>query len=248
MRAVLNVRVIIGLAVILVGVLLLLERLGYPVAVDNIWGYWPVILILVGLSWLGAAFSASQLREGEVFFPWGQVIMGGVLLLAGMLFLGRNLELVEPGLLTQIWAVAVPALIILVGISLLRGKAPGGLAGGRMAILGGIEEGKTAWKLESGSYAAFLGGVDLDLTTAEIPPGETVLDLTAMLGGIDVKIPAGLPVVVEGNALFGGVEFLGREDGGIIASGRVEKNLDSGDDRLLRIQARAVFGGIEIRD
>ena len=44
----------------------------------------------------------------------------------------------------------------------------------------------------------------MDLTAAEIPDGETLLDLTAIMGGIDVKIPPDLAVVYEGTAILGG--------------------------------------------
>ncbi|HHV62612.1 MAG TPA: cell wall-active antibiotics response protein [Firmicutes bacterium] len=32
-----------------------------------------------------------------------------------------------------------------------------------------------------------MGGLDLDLTMADIPEKETVLDLTAIMGGVEVK-------------------------------------------------------------
>jgi len=88
----------------------------------------------------------------------------------------------------------------------------------------------------------------MDLTTAEIPEGETVLDLTAVMGGIDVTVPPDLAVVYEGSAVLGGVTFKDQEDGGIIASRKVEQNFAEGDKRTVRIQARAILGGVEIKE
>jgi predicted membrane protein len=68
------------------------------------------------------------------------------------------------------------------------------------------------------------------------------------MGGIDVKIPPDLPVVYEGSAVLGGVTFLNQDDGGVIASRKVEHNIKSGDTRLLRIQARAILGGIDVKE
>jgi len=44
-------RLIIGVAIVLIGGLSLLANLGFRVDID-LWDYWPVILILVGLSML----------------------------------------------------------------------------------------------------------------------------------------------------------------------------------------------------
>ncbi|MDY6826214.1 MAG: LiaF-related protein [Bacillota bacterium] len=85
--------------------------------------------------------------------------------------------------------------------------------------------------------------IEMDLTTAEIPEGETVLDLTAVMGGIDVRVPPDLAVVYEGSAVPGGVTFKDQEDGGIIANRKVEQNTAEGDKRIVRIQARAILGG-----
>lgn len=239
-------RVIIGLFIIIIGVLMLLERLGYGVDAGHVWDYWPVIPFLIGINWFFLAFRASGRKSGEkVFFPWGQLVTAIILIIAGVLFLGRNLGIIDQELIRHFWRMLIPVIIIFIGISLLRGKAAGG---SRLAIMGGIEEGRSPWKLESSSYLAFMGGVDLDITTAEIPEGETVLDLTAVMGGIDVKIPSDLPVVYEGSAVLGGVTFLDQDDGGVIASRKVEHNVRSGDIRLLRIQARAILGGIDVKE
>ncbi|HOL16819.1 MAG TPA: LiaF-related protein, partial [Bacillota bacterium] len=78
-------------------------------------------------------------------------------------------------------------------------------------------------------------------------PGETVLDLTAIMGGIDVTIPPGLAVSYGGSTILGGVSYKEQEDGGIIASRTVEEHLE-GADRVVRIQARAIMGGIDIKE
>ncbi|MDW7652243.1 MAG: cell wall-active antibiotics response protein, partial [Bacillota bacterium] len=135
---------------------------------------------------------------------------------------------------------------ILIGVSLFFGPKVTGKS--TLAILGGVERGKNApWELESGSYLAFLGGIELDLRHAVIPPGETVLDLTAVLGGIDIRVPADLPASADGFAVLGGLEFFGKGSGGIIGSARNEQNLAKDSDRVLKIQARAIMGGVEIK-
>jgi predicted membrane protein len=92
-----------------------------------------------------------------------------------------------------------------------------------------------------------MGSIEIDLTTAEIKTGETLLDLTAIMGGIEVKVPADLAVIYDGSAILGGVTFKDQEDGGIIGGRRVEQNITGEADKIVRIQARAIMGGVEIK-
>jgi len=242
-------RVVIGLLILLAGVLLLLGNLGVDVPVDNVWAFWPVIPLVIGLNWLVLAFRTVGADEDRrVYFSWGQFVTALFVLAIGIIYLGRNLDFFEVDT-RLLWNMLWPVLLILVGISLLRGRRTASRSGGRTAFMGGITMGgETPWTLESSSYTAFMGGIELDLTAAEIPEGETLLDLTAIMGSIEVTVPKDLPIVYEGSAILGGVDFLGQEDGGILGSRRIEHQIHSGSDKRLRIQARTIMGGVEIKE
>ncbi len=243
-------RMILGLVVLAVGVLWLLQNLDlveYEVA--NIFAYWPLIPLIIGLNMLATTFSAPENREGRrVFISWGQLISALILIVIGVLYLGRNLDFIDESYIQQFWSALFPILLILLGLNLLRNIRGAGKGGSRVAFMGGFDLGKTPWNLENGNYLAFMGGIDLDLTTAKIPEGTTVLDLTAIMGGIEVKIPRDLPVVYEGSAFLGGVSFLEQEDGGIIASRKIEHNVEDTAHKKVFIQGRAIMGGIEIKE
>src|SRR5512135_1738514 len=93
---------IIGLGVIAVGVLFLLRNVGI-LYFDDIWQYWPVILILVGISKLANTHSASQVTSG--------LIIGGI----GTIFLLRNLGYIYGDIWEYIW----PGVLIAVGLMIL---------------------------------------------------------------------------------------------------------------------------------
>ena len=93
---------IIGLGVIAVGVLFLLRNVGI-LYFDDIWQYWPVILIVVGISKLANTHSASQVTSG--------LIIGGI----GTVFLLRNLGYIYGNIWEYIW----PGVLIAVGLSIL---------------------------------------------------------------------------------------------------------------------------------
>lgn len=240
-------RVIVGLVIIIIGAVLFIDRLGWDVDVGKVLSYWPVILVIIGLKWLVSPFiTAKEEEKQKFFFSWTRFVSAVILLIVGVLYLGRNTGFIDPGYIEIFWSILFPAILILIGISLIRGKvAQGGK--NRIAMMGGIEAGKSPWKLESNSYLAIMGGIELDLTTAEIPEGETIIDLTAVMGGITVEIPSDLPVIYDGTAVLGGVTFLNEEAGGIIASRKVEHNVDY-NKPLVRIQSRAIMGGVEVKE
>lgn len=243
-------RLIIGLAVLAVGVLLLLNNLevGIEIEIRQVIKLWPVILLILGINWLILSFGSTGSEAGRrIFFSWGQFLTALIFIAVGTVFLGRNLGLFEVDLsifFNLLW----PVILILVGFNLLRGRSPGGGKGGRLVVMGGTKVGGgKPWKLESGSYFTLMGSIEIDLTAAEIEVGETLLDLTAIMGGIEVKIPSELAVIYDGSAILGGVTFKDQEDGGIVGGRRVEQNITPDADKIVRIQARAIMGGVEIK-
>ena len=72
----------IGMVLAGIGVLLLLQNLGF-VFVENLWDYWPVLLIVFGLARAASAWGV------------GGRIWGGIVAAVGALLLLRNLDLIH---------------------------------------------------------------------------------------------------------------------------------------------------------
>lgn len=88
--------------------------------------------------------------------------------------------------------------------------------------------------LRSGSALAYIGGIELDLTEATPVDGATI-SLTAIMGGMDVVVPATWRVELAANAALGGVANLTDPD-------------RNPDGPLVVFDARVVLGGIEIHE
>ena len=243
-----HTRFVLGIIVLLIGFSSLLNVLGV-IDIDIgkiIFTYWPVILIIWGLSTLFEYFGGySQEGETRVIHSLGQLAAGLIVIVLGVLFLGRNLNLIIVDM-SIFWRLFWPIIIIIFGISLIRGVVPAKGGKNHWAFMGGIDIGKSPFKLQSGTYFAFMGGIDMDLRYAEIPEGETVLDLTAVMGGIDIKVPRNLPVICDGTVVLGGVEFFNEATGGIVSTKRVEY-LPEENQRRVRFVVRAFMGGVEIQ-
>src|SRR4029077_3068243 len=97
-----------------IGALFLLSNLGI-FYFDNLWEYWPVILIVLGVS----RAAGSRHISG-----W---ISGGILVMIGTVFLLRNLGVIHGSVWQYFW----PLILIMVGVSMLlrggwRGRGFGG--------------------------------------------------------------------------------------------------------------------------
>ena len=53
---------------------------------------------------------------------------------------------------------------------------------------------------------AIMGGVDLDYSQAQIPPGVSTIDVFALMGGVDIFVPEGVNVEVTGIPIMGGID------------------------------------------
>ena len=86
-----------------------------------------------------------------------------------------------------------------------------------------------------------------DLSVARIPDSDTYLDITAVLGGVQVILPPELPVSCEGTAILGSVSAFGQSASGGLASRDFARHGSDGSRSSLRIRCRAILGSVDIR-
>ncbi len=223
----------LGLVIIALGVIFLLGN--FELVEVNVFQilrtYWPVVLLLLGFNIL------TNNRER------GGYLSALIFILLGLLFLGRNLDLYYFEL-RFFWRLFWPVVLILLGVSFLRGPQARGRSS--LAFMGSVERSNDAWTLESGSYWAIMGGVELDLRRAVIAEGEYYLNCHAIMGGVEITVPPDLTVYAEGTAILGGVEFMGRSNGGIFASAGTRQEGSAGGP-VVHIYGRALLGAVEVK-
>jgi predicted membrane protein len=222
-----DLKVIIGLLVLLFGVLLLLRNLGYDTGI-RLWDYWPVILILIGLRIL------IQPRENRQF------LTATILILLGILFLLNNLDIFDFR-----WRNIWPIIIILVGLSIIYNSfwKPSHRSIGRdyinlSMILGGGEFRYDAKDLKGGSVTAIMGGGMADLRDADMAGDEMIIDTFALMGGFEIRVPTTWQVIMHGTPILGGME--NKTISQPPAPGKNPK-------RLI-IKGTSIMGGIEVKN
>jgi hypothetical protein len=103
------------------------------------------------------------------------------------------------------------------------------------AIFGGIDR-RGAWTVPRRmKIVAIMGGAHLDLREARFPPGVVELDVTAVMGGIEIVVPPGLAVQMHGSAIMGGFADVDR----------APANPDP-DAPLLRVRGLTMMGGVNV--
>ena len=110
-----------------------------------------------------------------------------------------------------------------------------------------VEKKAQPWKLESGSYQAILGGVALDLRTAEFTERVISLDLTAIMGGIDITVPEDVAISCQGTAFLGGLDLLGKGSGGLVSDIRTQIGDVDTAEKVLKLNCNIIMGGIDIK-
>ncbi|HEY6946107.1 MAG TPA: DUF5668 domain-containing protein [Candidatus Acidoferrum sp.] len=221
-----------GAIIVLIGLAFLLDHLGI-IAIDRIWQFWPMLLVLVGV------FNfASRHRAWGTF-----LVLGGALL-----------QLNQLGKIHFGWAQFWPLMLIALGLLILWGSLerrtrlilPGSKEGdprttlNEAVVFGGLERRMTSQDFQGGDVTAIFGGVELDLTEAKIQTNEATLAITAIFGGVEIRIPPNWQVAFRGAPIFGGIEDKTR-------TARVN-DPTSPDLKVLVITGAVIFGGLEIKN
>jgi len=216
------------LVIIGVGVLFLLQNLGYLDASSILRTWWPSLLIVLGLSMFvnrGAGF----------FFP-------SVVLLCGLAVQLSNLELL-PG---NVWSYLWPALIVLLGLSMLFRRTAGGgpcgkdtldVSGDKLDVTARFSE--TVRRVTSGSFSGgnvscMFGDCTVDLTPARMAGGRATLRVDVKFGHLRLRVPGACRVVVKANATAGEIKHLHSQP----AEGTPAD--------VLEVEGDVAFGGLEI--
>jgi hypothetical protein len=103
------------------------------------------------------------------------------------------------------------------------------------AIFGGIDR-RGTWNVPRRMrVVAMFGGANLDLREARFPPGVVDIEVTAVMGGINIVVPPGLSVQMHGSAIMGGFADVNRSPA-----------YPDPEAPLLRVRGVAMMGGVNV--
>ncbi|MFC3379937.1 LiaI-LiaF-like domain-containing protein [Rugamonas sp. CCM 8940] len=101
------------------------------------------------------------------------------------------------------------------------------------AVMGSYVRRVSSQHFRGGEVTAVMGGCELDLRQCSID-GEAVLDVFALFGGIQIKVPADWTVVLVGTPIMGGFDE--------------KTSAPPNAGKRLLIKGYAIMGGLEVRN
>jgi len=252
-----------GVAVVVVGLLLLAANFGY-IAPFSVWGLWPILLILPSAKFAAGGMTiVVRSDRGRVR---AQAATGvGYRLVALWVALGAGAQLLRNiNLIPWDWGdVAygtLPLLLVGIGLALMlrprdglwhwsQKERMGRAASGTSVIVGDLRFGARPWVFKSPmSVSLWAGDVGVDLTTAQFTPGDNFLALHGWAGDLDVRVPDGIEVVVEAHCGAGQLRVFGERRDGLGCDLKATRAATDGADPIrLFIGADLTFGEITVR-
>jgi predicted membrane protein len=223
--------IVAGLTMIAVGALFLLERRGV-IEAEQIVHFWPLVFVVAGISHLVSCRDSWRRGLGWTTF----------LVAVGVLWTLSNLGYSEFAF-HRIW----PYFLIGLGIwiMLTRWKHYEGATVANDAqmdnthVFGGGEYRVTTKNFRGGEINSVFGGFTLDLREADMEGPEAVIEVNAVFGGGEIRVPESWGVVVSGTGIFGGY---GDETS--------QRRAPEGEARAktLVVKGAAVFGGVVVKN
>jgi hypothetical protein len=230
---------IFGFAIVAIGVLFLLDNFGVPVG--WVWGYWPAILIAIGLAKLVDSREAAG-RSG-----------GAIIMLVGLVLLADKIHLpfLRDRNLWDLWPLAIIAVGFMLLWGALEGKSvPGGISArlnfgtqgipgncNMFSIFGGSNR-KVSGEFKGADLVAIFGGGGLDLRNATMSGDEAVVNVNAVFGGFEIRAPETWLVEVHVAGIFGGHEDKTHQP---------DPRLVPKPKRLI-VRGATIFGGLGVKN
>jgi hypothetical protein len=178
-------------------------------------------------------------KEGEMHNR-GQLILGLAIILIGVLFLIGNLLKVDVGAL---WPVG----LILLGLWLfLRPQLISSDTSTRQKLIGDVRR-DGVWQVADEEIWLGVGDVRLDMTEAEIPPGESCIRVWSFVGDVKLSVPQGVGVSVSSSAFISDVRVLGQKREVFLAPVHVASEDYGTAERKIRLETTCFVGDVRVR-
>lgn len=230
-----------AILLIAAGTLLFLTNLGL-LPEFNIWAFWPAIFVVAGL----AKLTTDRRRSGQVFSLF--------LIAAGTLFILVNLGILHIRTHDDSWplslvlmAAGVVALIKVLERGEYRrpniGSSQFSTANAdtlnEQIIFGSLKRKIESGNFQGGKLDSIFGSIDLNFRQAQIssPERSATVEVNAVFGSIELRVPETWRVVAQATAVFGSVE-----------DKTIANKVPGFEGPTLFVTGFAVFGSVEIKD
>ena len=170
----------------------------------------------------------------------GPYILGVFLILIGLLSLLNNLLGIDFGKL--FWP------LVFIGLGLLiifRPRMVGPDTDVGIRLFGDIRRGGD-WEMKDEEYWSFIGDIKLDLTEANVPPGETKIRAYGFIGDLKLRVPEGLGVAISNMGFITESKMLDKRMGGFLTPVNWESEGYETAEKKIDIEMINFIGGVRV--
>jgi predicted membrane protein len=172
---------------------------------------------------------------------------------SGLIFMGIVLIGIGIMSLVSIWvhvdwfSLFCPSMLILFGIWMLIKPRQVGFIGDADVVFIGEVNRSGQWQAKGESFLAFIGDIDLDLTKADLPVGETSYSFTGFVTDADVLVPAAVGVRVSAAGFISEVKLPGHKEESFIAPLTWQSENYASAERKIRLDSTGFVNEIKVR-
>ncbi|MBH5319263.1 hypothetical protein I6N90_15775 [Paenibacillus sp. GSMTC-2017] len=118
----------------------------------------------------------------------------------------------------------------------------------RSNFIGDIHMGHDHWELKPLNISHFIGDTVLDLTKAQIPFGETKINISSFIGDVKVYVPNDydIGIKVVSSAFIGDVKILGQKEGGLFTSVTLQSPRYSDSEKKIKLVVSTFIGDTRV--
>jgi hypothetical protein len=167
-----------------------------------------------------------------------QVYVGVAIIVVGVIFLVGTVVDIDP------WAICFPVLLIAAGVLVL--SRPQLFTTGRLKLLGSVQR-RGTWQVADEEFYIGVGDVRLDMTSADIPQGETSIRVLIGVGSVSVRVPEGVGVSVSSIGFVTDAQGLGRKQVGFLTPFEVTSDDYHTAGHKLHLETVNFVGDVKVR-
>jgi len=194
-------RYIFGIILVLLGIATLFAEAGLFELSYIIGDWWPILIVVLGV------YMITRARHS--------IFGGAIVTLVGLALLADNFDIH-----INFWSILWALILIIAGIWLFsarlfkrdKNRTISDNEINFQVFLSGREEKLVSDDFHGGTISAFMGGMELDLRNTHISGHEALIDISVIMGGCDLYVPANWRIIVKGVPILGGFSDKTRND------------------------------------
>jgi len=236
-RGSVTARLAVGLVILALGIVYLADAVGIMSTSEPRRFFWPAVFIAIGVTVLIEKKSAHS-----QYWACGWLAAGFIDFAYQVYWIPFGItNLITPKLIFPLILLAIGARLVQRAVTAQDSAAPsdGARSGGGQtrifALLSGSERRTFAQPLKNAEVIAIMSGVKLDLTNAVFEGDRATLNVTAVMGGIEVFAPSEWSIVSDVTPILGAY---------------VDKRLPTATlpTKTLFIDGMVLMGGVEVKN